>query len=307
MTSETSRAGATGALGTGLTLLSASLFALNTPTARGFVYAEGGEPITLLMARTGTMAVVALLFFLLVRRAPHVPKGSRLGILFLTATLFIQGVGYLGSVAFIPVGLAAILFFTWPLMVAVANPLIGGARPTPLAFTAFALAFGGLALAVGPSVNSLDWRGIALVMMGALGLTAYLLAARHMLGRDVSEMTVAFYSNLGVVLACAATLPFFADAGLPTTQTGMIGVGAVCAFYVGAFLSQLLALKITDAATVAILFNLEPLISIAFGALVLYEVLSPNQYAGGALVLGALFLYSLTQRRPVQRSKPLQR
>ena len=48
---------------------------------------------------------------------------------------------------------------------------------------------------------------------------------------------------------------------------------------------------------VAPFYNLEPIVTTAFAALLFGEILTPNQYAGGGIVLAALVVSSLLGKR----------
>lgn len=282
-------------LGIALTLGSAAGFAMNTPIAP-LVYADGGNAAALMAARTGAAGVLALLLLLAARRLPRVPRAAWPGLIGVTLSLFLQGIGYLGSVAYIPVGLAAVIFFTWPIMVALIDPLLGGPRLRALDALAFLIAFAGLALAIGPSLETLDPRGIALALLGAVGLAAFLLFSRKAL-ESVSSLTVSLHANLGTVLLCVVTAPVLFDGlDFPATVNGRWAMLAVCGFYTLALALQFAALKLASAPTIAILFNLEPVLSILAAAWLLGEILSPDQYLGGALVVAGLLLYSRSGR-----------
>lgn len=283
--------GPTQGLGAALTLGSAAGFAMNTPIAP-FVYADGGNPATLMVARTAAAALLALLFLMAARRLPRIPRSAWPALVGVTLSLALQGIGYLGSVAYIPVGLAAVLFFTWPLMVALVDPMLGGPKLKPLDALAFLIAFGGLALAIGPSLETLDPRGVALALLGAVGLAAFILFSRRAL-QDVPAMTVSLTANLGAVLLGAALAPvLFGGLDFPGGDAGRLAMAAVCGFYTLALLLQFAALKLASAPMIAILFNLEPVISILVAAALLGELLTTDQYLGGALVVGGLLLYS---------------
>ena len=78
--------------------------------------------------------------------------------------------GYQGSVAFIPVSLAALVFYTFPLLV---GAVCGRGRTRShdrRQGAALLAAFLGLALALGPEFGALDWRGIALALLAAVGM-----------------------------------------------------------------------------------------------------------------------------------------
>jgi len=117
------------------------------------------------------------------------------------------------------------------------------------------------------------------------------------------------HSNVAVLLVFTAliglvTLPF-----IWLIQPQVVGVGLANAalmaisgvLYMGGMLFYLRALQAEEASAVAPFFQAAPLFGFGLGYLVLGEVLSPAQMAGGALIVGGTALVSL--RSGTQRSK----
>ena len=74
-------------------------------------------------------------------------------------------------------------------------------------------------------------------------------------------------------------------------------MGALGAIYVVAYLVQMLSLRFAPASTVAPFYNLEPVVTTAIAATILGERLQINQYVGGGLVLAALMVSSMADKR----------
>lgn len=118
-------------------------------------------------------------------------------------------------------------------------------------------------------------------------------------------------SNVAVLLVFTAligllTLPF-----VWLLDPDVVGVGLADAalmtlsgvLYMGGMLLYLRALQSEEASAVAPFFQAAPLIGFALGYLVLGEVLSPAQMAGGALVIAGTMLVSLRSDRQRTRLK----
>ena len=88
----------------------------------------------------------------------------------MAALLMVMSAGYLGAVAYIPVSLAALIFYTFPFYVAVLASLTGREPMTRTKAAALVVAFAGLILALGPSFDELNWRGIACGVAGSLAM-----------------------------------------------------------------------------------------------------------------------------------------
>ena len=213
------------------------------------------------------------------------------------ATLFVS-VAYLGSVQFIPVGLAVIIFYLFPVLIMVLAPVVEGRNPGLLRILIAVVAFFGLAVAVGPSFDSLDIRGILLAALGSAGATLQFFS-----GRAISRyMPPAAFGSLVhlVILPPVMIIALYAGSGtlqfLPggsATSAGLLLMSGVAFVYVVAYMAQMLSLRFAPASTVAPFYNLEPVVATATAAAILSERLQMNQYAGGGLVLAALVASSL--------------
>jgi drug/metabolite transporter (DMT)-like permease len=274
-----------------LALASAALFGALTTLAR-IAYDGGGNPLTVFFARFWFAAAVMVVFFAVTRRPWHLPPGTRGAVVGVGVAWFCATVGYISSVAFIPVGLAAVLFYTYPLMVAALAGVVDRAwLPVPV-WLAFVVAFAGLLLALGPSSASLDWRGVALVLFGAASVACtFVFGARAARGLDAWRVTL--YSNL--IGALLVSVPVAAGAGLawPALPSGQLAIVLATLLFVAAVSAQFLALVRVDAAPASMVFNLEPFVSIALGILLLGERLAAIQIAGAVLVIGSVLYLSL--------------
>ena len=152
------------ALGLASVIGAALFFSLNTPLAR-LAYDGGSTPETVVFLRVVLCVIGIALFIILTGRRIALPRAAVLPMIGVAVFIVLQGMAYLTSIAYIPVGLAALLFYTFPLMVAVASRIVDGVPLGNVRIVAFAAAFIGIALAIGPSFDVLDGRGIALALL----------------------------------------------------------------------------------------------------------------------------------------------
>jgi drug/metabolite transporter (DMT)-like permease len=213
------------------------------------------------------------------------------------ATLMVS-IGYLASVQFIPVGLAVIIFYFFPVLIMLSAPLVEGRNPGLLRTIVALVAFGGLAIAIGPSFESLDIRGILLAAAATLGATLQFFSARSI----SIYMRPSVFGGLVhmIILPPILAVAIYAGNGemqfLPggaANATGISFMAALGVLYVIAYMIQMLSLRYAPASTVAPFYNLEPVIATAFAAVVLGERMLINQYVGGGIVLAALVASSL--------------
>ncbi|MBT7759470.1 MAG: DMT family transporter, partial [Rhodospirillaceae bacterium] len=150
-------------LGTALAVTAAVGLGLAVALSR-YAYEGGSNGITVATTRACLMAIGLPLFCWFTARSLVLSWrawGHCAGLGGLTAMMFY---GHVGAVEFISVGLAVLLFFTYPPMIAVLNILVVRERVTLPNLIAISAAFLGLALMLGVSLDAVDLRGVALAL-----------------------------------------------------------------------------------------------------------------------------------------------
>lgn len=277
--------------------LSAASFGVSAPFARPAAEA-GVSGADLILWRVGMLAVVLGIVALVLRRPLLPPRASWPGVVVFTLATVSIGVSYLSSIAFVPVGIAVLIFYTFPLIILLASPFVDRRRPTPAQLIAFVLAFAGLVLAIGPQWGALDPRGLALAALASVSAACQVFLGSRV-GPRLDPLTFGFSS-----LALAAPLAFLA-ALLTGGPAGPVALGSalipvlmiVLTFNVG-YILQLKAMRLAPPSAVGLVFTVEPVIAIGTAVLLLGETLVATQYIGAALVLGALALTVLPAPAP---------
>lgn len=276
------------AMGRLLGLLAAIVLGLNTTFAR-LAYDAGSNPVTVLGSRFLACTLAIGIAVVLLGRPTVIPTGSRLPMLRLTAIWFFGPTCYLSSVVFLPVGLAALLFYSFPLIVAAISHFQEGARLGPMRVGAFLLAFTGIVIALSPSLSELDWRGIALAFVAAVSTAVTFILSRRLVS-ELGVLTFTMYVSAGSTFLIMGVILLVGGIALPQNTSGWTGLsGAAFGFVVG-ILAMFTAIKHVGSAATAMLLNLEPLISILAAALVLGERLTMLQFTGAIMVVSALIL-----------------
>ena len=282
-----------------LALASAATFGSIT-TLASLAYQDGTSPLALIFVRFFSSFLVFAAACLLLRRRLAIGGRAWLSILPLTLAWLVSAIGYLGSVQTLPVSLAAILFFTFPVIVAVCSWVIERRWPRPLEALLFILAFCGLVFAIGPSFTVLDPIGLLLAMFGAAGAAAIFLTGRLALARTDSLVALVHLNAINSIAVLALGLALgalaFPDGGFPLGQ-GWSALLAATLLFVFAVFFQLNAIGHAGPERSAMFFNLEPVVTLAIAMLLLGERLSAQQLLGGAMVIAALLLFSWQSRR----------
>jgi len=287
--------GAQQGLGLVLIFLTTACFACITTFSK-LAYADGSNPETLMLLRFVGFAAFILLFQRLRGRPIRLEPGMLLPIFGMACfTLMLSG-GYLVAASFIPVGLAAVLLYTAPFMVAALAVLMGRERMTILKGATMALAFAGLVMAVGLDLSHLDLRGVAAGLTAAAGLVLVISLGGVWMQRH-DPLVIYLFASLLLVLPVGLYLLGTGNFHLPPTRLGQIGVAGATCFFLAGNLLWALSMRLVPPIRMAVILNLETPITIALGAGVLGERLGLWQLAGAALVVAAIMALTVLGRR----------
>lgn len=291
-------------LGIACALGAASLYGLVPNFARA-AFVNGVPGIESTLFRTFVISIVFAVIAIVQNERLTIPKGAMPSFAGQALATFLVSASYLASVQFIPVGLSVIIFFLFPVLIMLLAPVVEGRSPGLFRLAVALVAFCGLAIAIGPSFEDLDIRGIVLAAIASAGATLQFFS-----GRSISRyMPPAAFGSLVhlVILAPILLIALATGSGslqmLPggsATGLGLVFMCGVAAVYVIAYMVHMLSLRFAPASTVAPFFNLEPVVTTAIAAAILDERLQLNQYAGGGLVLAALGASAFLGRREKQ-------
>ncbi len=243
-----------------------------------------------------TRGVVGTLFILLwLRAAPpprhHTPRerwiALGIGLLF-AANLYLL----FAAIRMVAVPIAILSYFVYPLLTGIVGAAIGLERLRLGNAAAAVVALLGLALMLGAGSAHLMWLGVVLAVGAALCRMATLLVARSALSDADSRLTT-WYSMLSstaalLIVALGVRAPAFADAAI-----GWVGFFGVCVCSTVSMLALFASTVRIGAFRTALVMNLEPVVSTLLSIVVLGEVLTPVQFAGGAIMLLALCVFQL--------------
>ena len=298
MTPTGTRSGA----GDAVAFASAIVFATGI-TLVAVIYEDGANVHAVNLARVLSFAVVMALTLAIRRISPVLPPGQAFQCV-LVGLLFCGEIYcLLSSVRYIPVGLAMIIMYTYPLMIAVAGWLSGTEPFTVDRLLAILAAFAGLALALYTPDAEIDWRGVAWAVFTAVTFSAVLIVSGRTM-RDVDRRVLMLYLTstaaaiVGVVSLTLVSLEW------PRTQQGWTLLGASTGLYVVASTLLYAAIKLIGPFRTAIIDNSAPIWAIVLAALLLGQRMNAVQLFGGALVIGAVLLVQVSLRVPVRATSP---
>ncbi len=245
------------------------------------------------IAAAGLWTIVAI-------RRPVMPSWQvSAGALGLGATCWtLQSVGYLYAVTRLGASVAALLLFTYPLMVVIAAVLLKRQRVGRPLLIAFGLVAIGLLLvfASGTTGAQLDLFGVIAGVVSAVTYTIYILASEPLSRRTDPFLLMA----LALTGAAAATwIVVFARGGVAVSsmiEAGPPLLGLALLSTVVAAMAFLLGLKLVGASTAALLSCVEVVVACAVAAFALGDRLTTAQLMGCVVIVAAAVFLNLPQR-----------
>jgi len=281
--------------GIGFALAGAFFYGFNITFAK--ISAELGVQGPMIVAeRVLVMIAIGLVLALLTRSSLHVVKGERVPMALLGLGSMGVSIGYLSSVAFIPITVAAVIFYTFPILIVIASPFIDKKKLTPAMLGIVALAFVGVVLVLGMASGDLDLRGVALAALASVSAAMQFFAGTRC---HKSSNAAKIVVTQAIVLP-GAIASVFATGGVFSMETQILAavpIWLTIGGFVLGFVFQILALARISATVAGLLFCLEPVVAAITSALVLDERLLPVQYFGGFLVIAAIALTMVVERR----------
>ena len=274
-------------------LLCFSLSIVLVPT----IYGSGGNQFAVLVLRNLALAALMAVMISTSGRPILLPRAERNGSLIFGALFAAQSYCYFTAIQFIPVGLATLLNFLYPVLVAVVMHWVSGERLTIIKAGALVAALTGLTLALGVTAGELNWLGVALGFLSACASTGIAVVSGRVLGQaDTQRMTLHMVFATGVVLLAASQI-FGVGLAFPTNGAGWAALGAAPVLYMVAVLGYFHAIRLIGPSRTTMISNVEPVCTLTLAALLLGEVFSLAQVAGAVLVIGAILATQITARK----------
>lgn len=293
-------------IGAGFILLTSLQF--GAVVVVGKVLAEHGDLAvpTVLAYRFAIAGAILAGALALMRRPLRPARGEALPLALLGAAGYGVEAGFFfaalehGSAAAV-----TLLFFTYPVLVALIAFAAGKGLPGWLLGGALAAAVAGAAVVV-VTGGGVDIRaaGIAFALGSAGTFALYLAGAEAVLSRT-SALTGAMWVSVSAAAGLAAFAVATGSAQVPAGLDEWGPVLALAVFTAGAFVCLFAGLRRLGAVRTAILSATEPLTAAVLAAIFLEEAVRSGTVGGGALILVGAVAASLARgRRPVEPPTP---
>lgn len=288
-----------GRQGLWLALASAAAYGTNIVSAQ-LAGQAGLSGALLVFYRVFLMLALVAVAALLTRASLAVAPGRRAGMLVFGIASAAVGSAYLSSVAYVPVSVAAVLFYTYPVLIVLAEPVLTREPFRADRFVLALTAFLGVAMVVGPDLHGLDPRGLVLALLASVAAATQFFAASAL--APVPMLPKLFWSH---VIVLPVTLAILAVTGglLPPSALLLAPAAVVVTVggYLVGFLLQIAALSRISPGRAGLAFCAEPVFAMLIATVWLQERLGPLQYAGCGLVVATLMTNVILEqyrRRP---------
>ena len=286
----------------GLALIVLSTIAYGVQPIFGKVaYAAGVEPMPLLAWRY----LIALACLELVERGPRPPLRVRFRLWAIGSVFVFNSTAYFMALDALPASVTALVLFTYPVIVALFAALAG---VEPLrwrsllaalgAFAGCALTAGGLSLGGG-----LPARGVAWALAAALVYAGFVVLSSRF-GASVPARILALHLVQVAALSCVAFALLGPGLSLPRDPRAWLSVVAIAVVStVVSMIAFLAGMALVGPIRASVLSSLEVLVTLVLAFLLLGERLSPQQWAGAALIVSAVAFQNLGALRRVLRRR----
>jgi drug/metabolite transporter (DMT)-like permease len=293
-------------VGAAVVLTAASLFGMLGPLSR-FAYDAGMEPLGFVAWRAAIGFAATLLFVgwrvagrrERVVRARDLDGGARLSLATAAVMGFALNVSMFIAFDRITVALALLGFYTYPVLVAVANAILGREPMDRARTVALVLAVGGMVAVVAGQLDPaagvrFDAIGFGLALGAACSQAVFVVISRS--GYRAVPADQAMAVVLAVTVVCCGALAIATGAGsaltFPIGQPTVLPLLAFTGLFCAAIPSMLFltGLRRVGGTAAGILMLVEPVVGVGLAAWLLAERLSPIQVAGGLAILAAALI-----------------
>ena len=268
----------------------------------------GFTPVQLSGVRAFVSALVMALFILFSDRSLF--KISRTTLLLsalVGISLYSTASFYYTSMTLTSVSTSVVLMYTSPIYVTLVSAAFFGEKLSKMKFTALAMIILGCVFVSGlVSGLALDGFGIFMGLMAGVTFASYNILTKLTLKKNVSPLSVSFYSFLTATLMSmilsdpVGTVRLAWENPLPSLPL-LLGIG-VCTFVLPYFLMTL-SLGTLDAGTVSSLAIVEPMSATLFSVILFSEELDVFKILGVVLIVGAVLLLGLIENRAADGKK----
>ncbi|MSQ21334.1 MAG: hypothetical protein EXR39_17760 [Betaproteobacteria bacterium] len=250
---------------------------------------EGAGSTTILLMRGLGSAVLLWIGLLLARMEWRLPPRERNRSLAFGFLLAAGNFCMVEAVRDIPVPIAVLILYTFPILTSLASAMLGREPLTTRMLVALVMAFAGLAIIVQARIDEYTMKGI-LLSFGASVMFSTVLVLQSIVFKDGDPLrrTLHMLATVAVVMIIACA--WSGGPQFPSSLYGLTTLFAIPATYVLGITGLFMAARAIGPARTSLYMNFEPVAAAILAALILDQALTPVQIGGAAIVLFALLV-----------------
>lgn len=286
-----------GRVAAGIACIAASAVAFGSlPIFARLAYASGVDTPTLLLLRFSIAA--AILWVVLALRGHAIPRGKPLLVLAGMGAIGYAGqaFSYFTAVRLGSAGLAALLLYLFPAIVAILSRVVLRHHLSPVQVVAIGIALVGSLLTIGGATDGSP-------LAAFFGVLAAVIYSCYILVGGALPASLRPTSSTAVIATAAALVyagvVFAGGPQLPRTGAGWAAVLAIAVLCTVVAVALFLAgLERLGPVRASVYSTIEPATTLVLAAILFGEPITWTRAAGGVLVLGAVVLLARGEARP---------
>lgn len=200
------------------------------------------------------------------------------------ATYCLSSMGYFAGAEKMGSGIAMVLFYVFPAMIAVYSAIFKGQRISKFGWAAIIIMLMGMGLLGGTANTGIDLEGMLLVLAAAAGYATFILVSHDAaVPNATSTFIICIGGALGMLFATKAETAHLHWEVFQYSATYILAI-------VGTLLPMVLLLKAMETIkpfTAAMLSTFEPITTVIVGVILRNEAISTLQWAGIVAILSA--------------------
>lgn len=274
--------------GIGIVLGVGVCFALSN-TLAGLAYTGGANPLSVSTVRYFLPAVILVVVLATTGKPIRLPPREGLIACALGVVTAIYSWSVLAAIEVMPVSLAILIFYLFPLITSFLVVVMGWERLRMTTVFSAIVAFAGLTLALGVSANALNPAGIALAGIGALGLAIVSVVSSRVIRTGDSRQVALYIAATAAMTFLVVTL-LRGEFLLPNTTAAWWGFVSNNLFFAAALIGFFVGIQIIGPVKTTLFSYIEPVVTIGAALVLLDQRLASVQILGVLIVVGALIV-----------------
>ncbi len=219
----------------------------------------------------------------------RLPRSALISMLFLGCLFSHMAFGNVGSTKYIPISLAALLFFIYPPVVAILNHLIARKWPSLIKTISITVAFFGLAVMLGVDLNKLDLRGVVIGITAGIACAVNIIWVARKVPR-VHPFIIVFYQSAIASLIIGVLAWYLDELRLPDEIGGWLGFLLVGVLQTASIPFFYFAIQRIGSEPTAMINNSQPVASIIAAILIFNEGITLDRFLGAIMVIGGILV-----------------